>query len=70
MGRGVFATGKINFVQSEDVSDSVQVGVTARFRRQEHLDAAKACLLTGGEGEQSGVGLFVRPICCPRTFRR
>ncbi|KAJ6518558.1 hypothetical protein DFH09DRAFT_228372 [Mycena vulgaris] len=59
VGRGVFATGRVNYVQSEDVSDSVQVDITARFWHQDHLDAAKTCLLTR-DGDQSGVGIFTK----------
>ncbi|KAJ7643275.1 hypothetical protein B0H17DRAFT_1104430 [Mycena rosella] len=57
VGRGVFAAGHVNFLQSEDVSDTVQVDVTAHFWLEEHLDGAKACLLTR-EKDQNCVGIF------------
>ncbi|KAJ7511159.1 hypothetical protein B0H11DRAFT_1700386, partial [Mycena galericulata] len=58
--RGVFAAGRVNYVQSEDLeSDSVQVDITARFWLEEYLDASKACLLKRDENE-TGVGIFTK----------
>ncbi|KAJ7116217.1 hypothetical protein C8R43DRAFT_113554 [Mycena crocata] len=55
--RGIFAAGRAQYLQSEDVSDSVKVDITAHFWRDEHLDASKACLLKR-DGDQNGVGIF------------
>ncbi|KAJ7661758.1 hypothetical protein B0H17DRAFT_1093877 [Mycena rosella] len=57
VGRGVFVAGRVNFLQSEDILDTVQVDVTAHFWREEHLDGAKACLLSR-EKDQNGIGIF------------
>ncbi|KAJ7478249.1 hypothetical protein FB451DRAFT_1032641, partial [Mycena latifolia] len=57
LGRGFLVGGRVIFLQSEDVSDTVNVDVTAQFWHQEHLDATKACLLAH-DGDKSGVGLF------------
>ncbi|KAJ7777698.1 hypothetical protein DFH07DRAFT_797566 [Mycena maculata] len=54
-----FAAGHVNYVQSEDVSDTVKVDITARFWLDEYLDASKVCLLKRGEDE-SGVGIFTK----------
>ncbi|KAJ7142471.1 hypothetical protein C8R44DRAFT_658197 [Mycena epipterygia] len=54
---GVFSTGLVDYVQSEDVSDSVKVDITAYFWHDEYLDASKACLIKRAE-DQTGVGIF------------
>jgi hypothetical protein len=56
--RHVFSTGRVNYLQSEEVSNSIKVDITAFFWRQEYLDASKACLLTR-DNDQTGVGIFV-----------
>lgn len=61
---GVFSTGLVNYVQSEDVSDSVTVDVTAYFWLDESLAASKACLVKR-DLDQAGVAIFV----CRRTLR-
>ncbi|KAJ7149237.1 hypothetical protein C8R43DRAFT_1007533 [Mycena crocata] len=53
----IFATGRAHYLQSEEVSDSVKVDITAHFWRDGHLDASKACLLKR-DGDQNGVGIF------------
>ncbi|KAJ7839778.1 hypothetical protein B0H13DRAFT_1911025 [Mycena leptocephala] len=57
--RHVFSTGRVNYLQSEEVSDSIKVDITAFFWRQEYLDASKACLLTR-DNDQTGVGIFTK----------
>ncbi|KAJ7038417.1 hypothetical protein C8F04DRAFT_1089081 [Mycena alexandri] len=54
---GVFSTGNVNYLQSDEVTDAVKVDITAFFWREEHLAASKACLLRRG-GDQTGVGIF------------
>ncbi|KAJ7142508.1 hypothetical protein C8R44DRAFT_974229 [Mycena epipterygia] len=54
---GTFSTGHVDYVQSEEVSDSVTVDVTAYFWLDEYLAASKACLVER-EGDQAGVGIF------------
>jgi hypothetical protein len=56
---GLFSGGGVEYVQSADISDSVKVDVTARFKNHEHLEASKACLLERNETAK-GVGIFVR----------
>ncbi|KAJ7348396.1 hypothetical protein DFH08DRAFT_959800 [Mycena albidolilacea] len=53
----LFSTGHVHFLQSEHASDSVKVDVTAHYRREKHLEAAKACLLER-DGAKSGVGFL------------
>ncbi|KAF7363025.1 DUF4097 domain-containing protein [Mycena venus] len=57
--RRVFSTGRVNYLQSEEVSDSVKVDITAYFWHEEYLDASKACLLTRDD-DQTGVGVFTK----------
>ncbi|KAJ6598593.1 hypothetical protein B0H10DRAFT_2231652 [Mycena sp. CBHHK59/15] len=66
MRRGsIFSTGRVNYVQSDDASESVTVDITAFYWTEEHLNAAKACLLKR-DGNENGVGIFVR-ISSPQT---
>ncbi|KAJ6582576.1 hypothetical protein DFH09DRAFT_1309531 [Mycena vulgaris] len=58
IGRDVLAAGRVDYVQSADVSDTVQVDITARFWHEEHLDGAKTCLLARDGAWQTGVGIF------------
>ncbi|KAJ7234970.1 hypothetical protein C8J57DRAFT_1089397 [Mycena rebaudengoi] len=56
---GLFSGGGVEYVQSADISDSVKVDVTARFKNHEHLEASKACLLERNETAK-GVGIFTK----------
>ncbi|KAJ7142530.1 hypothetical protein C8R44DRAFT_865859 [Mycena epipterygia] len=53
---GVFSTGLVNYVQSEAVSDSVTVDITAYFWLDESLAASKACLVE--RDSDQGVAIF------------
>ncbi|KAF7346802.1 54S ribosomal protein L16, mitochondrial [Mycena sanguinolenta] len=57
--RGVYAGGHVSYVQSEEVSDSVKVDITAYFWHEKILGSSKACLLKRDE-DQTGVGIFTR----------
>ncbi|KAJ6454153.1 hypothetical protein C8R45DRAFT_846739, partial [Mycena sanguinolenta] len=55
--RNGISVGHVNFVQSEEVSDSVKVDITAYFYHDKYLERSKACLLKRDE-DQIGVGIF------------
>ncbi|KAJ7876737.1 hypothetical protein B0H14DRAFT_2501339 [Mycena olivaceomarginata] len=55
----VSSGGRVNYVQSDDVSDSIKVDITAFFWHDKFLDGAKACLLKRGDDE-TGVGIFTK----------
>ncbi|KAJ6564076.1 hypothetical protein B0H19DRAFT_991161 [Mycena capillaripes] len=55
----IFASGRVNYLQSDDVSDNIKVDITAYFWHDKYLDASKACLLTR-EDDQTGVGIFTK----------
>jgi hypothetical protein len=57
----IYSYGQVNYSQSEEVSDSIKVGVTAFFWHEEYLDASKACLLKR-DNDQTGVGIFASLI--------
>ncbi|KAF8195295.1 hypothetical protein K438DRAFT_1674007 [Mycena galopus ATCC 62051] len=57
--RRAFSTGRVNYLQSEEVSDSVKVDITAYFWHEEYLEHSKVCLLKHGE-DQTGVGIFTK----------
>ncbi|KAJ6600695.1 hypothetical protein B0H10DRAFT_696271 [Mycena sp. CBHHK59/15] len=60
MRRGsIFSTGRVNYVQSDDASESVMVDIRAFYWTEEHLNAAKACLLKR-DGNENGVGIFTK----------
>ncbi|KAJ7215286.1 hypothetical protein B0H12DRAFT_1154746 [Mycena haematopus] len=56
-----FAAGHVNYLQSDEVSDSVKVDIKAYFWHEEYLDRAKVCLLKHNGGDQTGVGIFTKP---------
>ncbi|CAK5262042.1 unnamed protein product [Mycena citricolor] len=53
----VLAGGRVQFVQSEEVGDKLQIGVTAHVHREKDLKHVKTCLLEGEAGAR-GAGLF------------
>ncbi|KAJ7779077.1 hypothetical protein B0H16DRAFT_1501021 [Mycena metata] len=58
-GGRVFSTGNVNYLQSDEVTNTVKVDITAYFWREEHLQASKACLLKRDD-DQTGVGIFTK----------
>ncbi|CAK5274726.1 unnamed protein product [Mycena citricolor] len=53
----VLAGGRVQFLQSEEVVDKLQIGVTAHVHREKDLKHVKTCLLEGEAGAR-GAGLF------------
>jgi hypothetical protein len=59
ISRGRFSSGFVKVATSSDqAKDSVKFDVVAKYRREDELDLAKACL-TSRDGNQQGVGVFV-----------
>ncbi|KAJ7061637.1 hypothetical protein C8F01DRAFT_143803 [Mycena amicta] len=61
---GIFAAGSVDYVLAEaeaDAGNTVKVDVRAEYWHPEHLNAAKACLLSRVVGEnQNGVGILTK----------
>ncbi|KAF7300814.1 DUF4097 domain-containing protein [Mycena kentingensis (nom. inval.)] len=58
---GIFSSGSVDFLLSEDAGDEVKVEIDVEYWHPEHLDAAKVCLLSRTERENDhGVGILTK----------
>ena len=59
LARGSYQHGHVEFVQSTEESDTVDVSVRVAYRFEEAIEHAAVCLTGNGENEY-GIGIFVR----------